>query len=350
MQTSARVLVASKPELAREGKADVWDSGSVTSADPWVVYGGPALKSATRYFWSVRVWAGSDLASDWAEPAWFETGLLDPSDWHGQWIAGPERRGPLSDAEGAADDAEIRAAGEFCRPVGWLTSGWSASAKKNNQGECRELRPAPMLRNSFRVKKQVARARLYASGLAYAALTVNGRRISDRVLDPAFTDYSEDGALHHRRRDRRCCDRARTSSPPSSGRATSTTRRARGTGAGRRRSGARRRGCGSISASRTLDGSEEIIASDGSWKASTDGPTRYDSYYLGETYDARRWMPGWDRPGFNDSAWPSARVVSGPAGMVRAETHEPIRIVGARAPGTRSSPCPASSCTTSGRT
>ena len=101
----------------REGKADVWDSGSVTSADPWVVYGGPALKSATRYFWSVRVWAGSDLVSDWAEPAWFETGLLNPGDWHGQWIAGPERRGPLTDAEGAADHAEIRAAGEFCRPV-----------------------------------------------------------------------------------------------------------------------------------------------------------------------------------------------------------------------------------------
>ena len=43
MQTSARVLVASKPELAREGKADVWDSGRETSPDPWVVYGGPAL-------------------------------------------------------------------------------------------------------------------------------------------------------------------------------------------------------------------------------------------------------------------------------------------------------------------
>jgi hypothetical protein len=34
MQTAARVLVASKPELARDGKAYVWDSGIVTSANP----------------------------------------------------------------------------------------------------------------------------------------------------------------------------------------------------------------------------------------------------------------------------------------------------------------------------
>jgi alpha-L-rhamnosidase len=339
MQTSARVLVASKLELAREGKADVWDSGSVTSADPWVVYGGPALKSATRYFWSVRVWAGSDLASDWAEPAWFETGLLNASDWHGQWIAGPERRGPLTDAEGAADDAEIRAAGEFCRPVGWLTSGWSAAAKKNNQGECRELRPAPMLRRSFRVKKQVARARLYASGLAYAALTVNGRRISDRELEPAFTNYAKtvlyttDDVTDAVRQGENVVaaelgsghfdDAARTWDwgwEEAEWRATPRLR---------------------LDLRITyLDGSEEIVASDGSWKVSTDGPTRYDSYYLGETYDARHWVPGWDRPGFNDSAWPSARVVAGPAGAVRAETHEPIRVVGARAPGTRSTPEP----------
>src|SRR5215213_2396115 len=39
------------------------------------------------------------------------------------------------------------------------------------------------------------------------------------------------------------------------------------------------------------DGTEDVIASDASWKASVNGPTRYDSYYLGETYDARRDLP-----------------------------------------------------------
>ncbi|HKQ52862.1 MAG TPA: hypothetical protein VJT74_10870 [Pyrinomonadaceae bacterium] len=56
MQKAVRVLVASKPELAREGRADIWDSGRVTSSEPWVVYAGPALKSRTRYYWTAAVW------------------------------------------------------------------------------------------------------------------------------------------------------------------------------------------------------------------------------------------------------------------------------------------------------
>src|SRR5262249_46316674 len=90
-----------------------------------------------------------------------------------------------------ADDAEIRAADEFCRPVGWLTTSWSASLKKNNQGGCRELRPAPMFRKTFRVAKPVTSARLYATGLAYADLAINGRATSNRVLEPGFTNYSK---------------------------------------------------------------------------------------------------------------------------------------------------------------
>jgi alpha-L-rhamnosidase len=73
---------------------------------------------------------------------------------------------------------------------------------------------------------------------------------------------------------------------------------------------------------------------------STDGPTRYDSYYLGETYDARREIPGWSRAGFDDSKWASARVVDGPAGALRAQQHQPIRELDVRAPGARTEPSP----------
>ena len=75
--------------------------------------------------------------------------------------------------------------------MGWLKGVWSAARKANNQGECRELRPAPMLRKAFRVDKPVARARLYASGLGYAELAVNGRATSTRQLEPAFTNYAK---------------------------------------------------------------------------------------------------------------------------------------------------------------
>jgi alpha-L-rhamnosidase len=47
---------------------------------------------------------------------------------------------------------------------------------------------------------------------------------------------------------------------------------------------------------------------------------------------------GWDRPGFNSSAWDSARVVKGPRGVLRAQANEPIRVVDVRSPGTRTEP------------
>ena len=329
LQATHRVLVASRSDRAREGAADVWDSGVIASPDPFVIYRGPALASRTRYFWTVRVSSNQGDSSTWAPESWFETGKFDQSEWRGKWIAGPERRGPLSETEGRADDAGIRAAGEFCRPVGWLTKGWSAAAKKNNQGDCRELRPAPMLRRSFTIGRPVVRARLYASGLGYADFSINGRPTADTTLEPGFTDYSK--TVLYTTND-----------------VTALLRQGENVVAATLGSGhfddaartwdwgweyAQWRATPRLRADLHVtypDGSEDVIASDASWKTSVDGPTRYDSYYLGETYDARRATPGWNEAGFPDAAWPAARVVDPPAGATRAETHEPIRVVGTR--------------------
>jgi alpha-L-rhamnosidase len=338
-QTAFRVLVATRPELAREGRADVWDSQRTASADPWIAYAGPALASRARYYWTVRVWANRGLETDWSALGWFETGLLEVSDWRGQWIAGPQRSGPLSQAEGEADDAAIGAAGEFCRPVGWLTTGWSAKAKTNNQGECRELRPAPLLRRAFRVAKPVVRARLYASGLAYADLTLNGRPTSVRQLEPAFTDYSRTVVY--------TTDDVTALVQPGENVIAAVL------GSGQYDNAARTWDWGWEYAQwrdtprlrldlhvTYADGSEDVIGSDSSWKTSVDGPTRFDNYYLGETFDARREIAGWNQAGFDDSSWTAARMVAGPAGVVRAEEQEPIETVATRAPGTRSEPAP----------
>jgi alpha-L-rhamnosidase len=269
---------------------------------------------------------------------WFETALLDPGEWKGEWIAGPERPRTLTPEEGQADDARIQAAGEFCRPVAWLTSGFAARIP-NNQGECREIRPAPMLRRSFRVTKPVARARVYSSGLAYNLLTINGGTAGDGVLEPGFTDYAR--TVHYTTRD-----------------VTSLLRPGENVVATELGSGhfddatktwdwgwddAEWRATPRLRLDLYLtytDGSEEVVRSDGSWKVSTEGPRRYDSFYLGETYDARREIAGWRQPAFDDSAWPAARVVSGPAGVPRAEAQEPIRVVDVRPAGTRSEPSP----------
>jgi len=317
LQTSYHVLVATRPELLRIGRADVWDTHEVRSAEPAVVYAGPALRPRTRYYWSVRVAATRTAASEWATPTWFETALLAPTDWRGQWIAGPERGGPLSIAEGAADDSVVRARGDFCRPVRWLTSGFAARLVKNNEGECRDVRPAPMLRKSFTVAKPVARARIYTSGLAYNDLRVNGDAASDRVLDPGFTRYSKtvlytthdvtalikqgENVVATELGSGQFDDEARTWDwgwHEAEWRATPRLR---------------------LDLYVTYaDGSEDVITSDASWKTSVAGPTRYDNYYLGETYDARREIAGWDQPGFAAAGWQTARVVSAPDGVVRA--------------------------------
>ena len=83
-QSAYEILVSS----TRGGKADVWDSGKQLSADSIdIPYGGPKLQSGKRYYWTVRVWDSRGKASMAAAPAWWEMGLLAPSDWGAKWIA-----------------------------------------------------------------------------------------------------------------------------------------------------------------------------------------------------------------------------------------------------------------------
>ncbi len=88
--SNARNVVQSAYEIrvgTEAGEDDVWSSGKVASSTQVdVAYDGPALEPQTRYHWQVRVWDGDDHASDWSDSAWFETGILDASEWQGEWI------------------------------------------------------------------------------------------------------------------------------------------------------------------------------------------------------------------------------------------------------------------------
>lgn len=339
LQSAYRVLVASSPELLGQGEADVWDSGVASSSDPYVMYAGPELEPRTRYYWSARVWTNGGVNAS-AEPAWFETGLPRPAEWQAVWIAGPERSTePMTAERGEADDEAIRAAGEFCRPPAWPADGFFPRLVPGPEGACREIRPAPMLRTAFEIDKPVIRARVYTTGLGYNELTINGHRVSDSVLDPGFTDYSRTVLYTtHDVTDLLRRGENVVATTLGSGQFDSSTRtwdwgwdRAEWRAAPRLRL--------QLHVS-YADGTEEVVNSNESWRVSTEGPTRYDSYYLGETYDARREIEGWNRPGFDASVWQAARVVEAPAGDVRPQTHEPIRIVDVRDPGTRTEPSP----------
>ena len=55
------------------------------------------------------------------------------------------------------------------------------------------------------------------------------------------------------------------------------------------------------------DGRRESFVTDpAGWKAWQDGPVRLGSFFQGERYDARKALPGWSEPGFDDSAWTGA--------------------------------------------
>ncbi|WP_369362326.1 hypothetical protein AB5L52_01440 [Streptomyces sp. CG4] len=76
-QSAYRILVATTADRLHCGRADVWDSGPVTSADSVAIpYAGQALRPSTRYFWTVQVRDEDGRAVSDAPVAFFETGLL----------------------------------------------------------------------------------------------------------------------------------------------------------------------------------------------------------------------------------------------------------------------------------
>ncbi|MBY8882009.1 family 78 glycoside hydrolase catalytic domain [Actinacidiphila acidipaludis] len=97
LQTAYRILVADSPARLTPGRADVWDSGKVSSDESVrVPYGGPALAAGHRYYWKVRVWDNHGEASGWSRTATWDTALASPADWKGaQWIT-PDRSGVSS--------------------------------------------------------------------------------------------------------------------------------------------------------------------------------------------------------------------------------------------------------------
>ncbi len=65
----------------------------------------------------------------------------------------------------------------------------------------------------------------------------------------------------------------------------------------------------------TEDGDSLIVATDETWKV-RQSPVTFSHVFAGEDFDARAYMPGWDRPGHSDEGWQTARVVGVPSGEI----------------------------------
>ena len=69
----------------------------------------------------------------------------------------------------------------------------------------------------------------------------------------------------------------------------------------------------------------KVVASDTHWKC-WDSPIIFNHLRSGEHFDARKIIPGWDTPGFDDSAWENARQVTPPPGILLKDDAPPCRV------------------------
>ena len=303
-QSAYRILVAESEKLLANELGSLWDSGRVESNKTLgIPYAGIPLGSAQKCFWKVRIWDGNGQASDWSAPSFWETALLNPEDWKAGWIF-DGRPTPEEDADFYRED------------------------------------PAPLFRKDFILDQRPVKARLYISGLGYYEARLNGSRVGDQFLDPGWTD---------------CADRILYSTYDVTAllqKGTNCLGAVLGNGWynplplrmwGRlnlREHLAVGRPC--LIAQLEIhfaDGSSHTVVTDKSWKVH-EGPLLRNNIYLGEVYDARCEIPGWDTAGFDGSAWSQAALAPEPGGRLQAQSQPPIRAVEVIRPVGISEPSP----------
>ncbi len=184
--------------------------------------------------------------------------------------------------------------------------------------------PAPFFRKSFSLSERVKQAYIRICGLGFFELHVNGKRVGDEVLNPPFTKY--DTTVLYSTFDVK--DMLVTGENTigvilGNGRYNIFSKNAWDYEKAPWRHHPK-----FILELHIITENDEnlLIKSDSSWKASF-GPIISDSLYGGEVYDARLEMPGWDRPGFDDSRWRQASICRGPGGILKPMELEPCRVI-----------------------
>lgn len=289
-QSAYRILVSTNLSALKEDSGDYWDSGKILSSQSIVKYQGKPLDSRVNLYWKVMIWDQNDVPSEWSGIASWTMGLLQPSDWHAKWIG--------------------KRADEF--PDTALTF------------------PAPYFRKEFSVGKKVRKAIAYVSGLGFYEMFLNGTKIGDQVLAPAVTNY-----------DKRSLRKLLYQYDDQSTQRVfynafdvteylNEQKNAVGIVLGNGWYNQRDR---TIEGNMWydvpklilqleiayMDGTNEIVASDGSWKTTT-GPLLHDAIFTGEVYDARLELGAWKKASYVDDSWNTALEVRQPSGALTAQS------------------------------
>ncbi|MBT3201973.1 MAG: family 78 glycoside hydrolase catalytic domain [Phycisphaerales bacterium] len=185
-----------------------------------------------------------------------------------------------------------------------------------------KVAPSPLLRKEFSVTGGVRRARVRLSGLGWSELYINGKKVSDDVLSPTLTDYSQEVMY-------RTYDVTSFLKPGANAIGIML-------------------GNGWYSAASVLpwerggpwgyppralmqmtithnDRTETQLLSDKTWKTAR-GPVGANQLVAGETYDARCEKPGWSKTGFDHSKWSNVSVLAAPTGRLKSQTAPPMKV------------------------
>jgi alpha-L-rhamnosidase len=285
-QSAYRVIVAGDEAALAGDSGDLWDTGKVESSrTSQIVYSGKALEAGQVCYWKVMIWDGSGKASKWSRPARWSVGLLEESDWKAEFISFRD----------------------------------SSPVHKNRQQLY--LPPARHYRKEFRSRPAIKRATIHATALGNYDLYLNGKRVSDRYFAPGWSDYAK--RVYYNSYD---VTDLLTGGENAIGAIVADGWYAGYVGYGvlvgygPYRSGRCFYGkTPAFMAQLEIEyenGRRETIVTDTTWTVTGDGPIREADIQGGETYDARKEMPGWSEAGFDDSRWEKAIAATGDGSII----------------------------------
>lgn len=277
-QHSFIVNVASSED--KLSSPDIWSSGQVVSSVPFVKMEDTGLlKSDRTYYWQVKALNADGSQTIVSAPERFQTALMDRSDWKAVWLT---------------------------------------------DSRDKDFEAAPMFRKEFSAEKGVTSAKIFMSACAYAEVRLNGEPVSDAFLDPGYTHYDK----------RNLYTVTDVTDKVKAGGNVLTA--VLGNGfyneikpvATWNFENARWRDRARFILEMHLtysDGTSEVVATDKTWKTTSDGPYISNNIYSGDTYDARKEIAGWTSAGFDDSAWSAAVEAPDPSPLLVAQKMPQIR-------------------------
>lgn len=195
MQYAYQILISKNLLNLKCGKGDIWDSGRVEGPQSVLVEGIPQLDARTRYYWTVKIWDESGREGAYADPEWFETGLLEQAQWYEDgagWIESPVAT-PVDEITQAwlkyavtpFENVEVSGGPEF-----QLTDEDRRKSEILHREDVKlRIKSASMLRREFKAPENLVSARLYICGLGYHRAYINGERAGTRMLGPSDSDF-----------------------------------------------------------------------------------------------------------------------------------------------------------------